>query len=424
MSNHYIRLLRDNPDFARLWWAQVISLLGDWFNFIVLAALVADYSDGSGQAISVYLLARFLPPLFVSPFAGVLVDRFDRKRLLIISDLLRAGIVPLFLLANSPDLLWLIYLLTVLQFAVSAIFEPGRNAIMPALIPREDLVIANTLSSVTWSVMLAVGAVAGGLVSTGFGTSVALLTDAATFLLSALLIMGIRVRYRQQVVEALEDEHADDRSFREGLRYMARNPSITAILLVKTILSLGNIDTAIIIFGTELFVIGDGGTISLSLLWSAFGIGAVIGPAVANRFNDGSIAVMRRLIIAGYGCVVVGWLLFGSAPTLLFAALALMVRACGGSINWTYSSIIIQKGTRDEYLGRMFAMDMAGFHLMMVISIILTGQIVDAVGSEHIRVIVLGTGFLSLTTLLLWMLMVRRLETRESLETTVATIGS
>ncbi|MBZ0288128.1 MAG: MFS transporter, partial [Anaerolineae bacterium] len=161
----YINLLRNNKDFSRLWLAQVVSLLVDWFNTVALSALVSQYTDGSGLAISGLLIARFLPPLIVSPFAGVLVDRFDRKRLLIASDVLRACIVLLLLFAGGRDQLWLIYLMTVFQFILSAVFEPGRSAILPSLVTGNDLLRANTLSNVTWSAMLAVGAIVGGVVA-------------------------------------------------------------------------------------------------------------------------------------------------------------------------------------------------------------------------------------------------------------------
>lgn len=140
----YIQLLRKNPNFAWLWYAQVISLAGDWFNTIVLLALVAEYSGNSGLAVSGFLLARFAPPMLVSPFTGVLVDRFDRKRLLIMSDVARALIVLLYLvvLAQGASALWLLYVLTVLQFGFSGLFEPGRNAILPSLLPQHDLVDA------------------------------------------------------------------------------------------------------------------------------------------------------------------------------------------------------------------------------------------------------------------------------------------
>src|SRR3990172_12661049 len=197
MSTGYVQLLRSNRDFARLWLAQVISLTGDWFNTVVLSALVVYYTRLSGYeglAISGFLLARMIPPMLLSPYAGVLVDRFNRKRLLILSDVLRAVIVLLMLLANSPDRLWLIYVLTICQFSLSSIFEPGRNAIMPSLLATDDLVTANTLGSVTWSAMLAFGAIVGGIVAATLGLSAALVIDALSFLISAALISQIKMR--------------------------------------------------------------------------------------------------------------------------------------------------------------------------------------------------------------------------------------
>jgi MFS family permease len=416
--NDYMRLLRANPDYARLWAAQVISLLGDWFNTIVLSALVSLYSDGSGLAVSAFLLARFVPPLLIGPFAGVLVDRFDRKRLLIVSDLARAGVVLAMLLANSPDRLWLIYVLTVAQFSLSAVFEPGRSAITPSLIrDPEDLVSANTLGSVTWSAMLAVGAIVGGAVAALFGTQIALLIDASTFVLSALLIMQIK-SYTPPVRSKPYDENdsrktKSDRGLIEGLRYVRANPPTSATLLVKLGGSLGNVDALMIVYATELFIIGEGGTTSLAIMYAAFGLGAVVGPILLNRFNDGSIRTMRRLIIVGFVFMVIAWATMGGATTLPIVALALVLRAMGGSTNWTYSSVILQKTTPDAYLGRVFSLDMFGFQLASVVSTIATGVLVDSLGVANVRVVVLGMVAVSGAVLIVWLLIVPWLERHE-----------
>ena len=407
----YVRLLRNNPDYALLWYAQAISLIGDWFNTIVLSALVSRYSDGSGLAISGLLLARFLPPLLVSPLAGVLLDRFDRRRLLIFSDLARVVIVLGFLLATSPDRLWLIYLLTILQFSLSALFEPGRSAIMPSLVRHEDLVQANVLGSVTWSVMLAIGGASGGLVAALFGVETALLFDAATFLISALLIL--RIRLNRVVIEPQEREGISFRDFVDGLRFAAAHPPTAAALLVKLGGNFGNYDTIMIVYATSLFVYGDQGSGSLGVLWSAFGIGAILGPILVNRLNDGSIRVMRRLIIIGYIFVSIGWFLIGGAPVLVIAALATVVKAMGSSIYWTYSSVILQKSAPDEFLGRIFSLDLAGFQLATVISTLVTGLTVETLGVGAVREIVFVTGIVSLIPLALWTLIVRWLEQQE-----------
>ncbi|MGQ9910349.1 MAG: MFS transporter [Candidatus Flexifilum sp.] len=409
----YVNLLRANPQYARLWLAQAISLLGDWFNTIVLSALVTRYSANSGLAISLLLLARFLPPLIFSPVAGVLLDRYDRRKILILSDLLRAAIVLGFLLVDSPGELWLIYALTVLQFSIGAVFEPGRAALMPSLVQRDDLVRANILGSITWSAMLAIGGATGGLVAALLGTEFALIFDSGTFLLSAALIMAIRPPAQPLPAERSAGAGSGLRDYLDGLRYAVRNPATGLALLIKAGGNFGNIDTILVVFATYLFVVGQDGTGSLGVLWSAFGVGAVIGPLIVDRFNDRTIARMRRLVLVGYAMMTIAWVALGAAPTLLIAAAAVLLKAMGGSVYWTYSSVIIQRSVDDAYLGRLFSLDMALFQLATALSIVITGAALEALGNEAIRVVTLGTAVVSLIPLLIWGLAVRWIEGRE-----------
>jgi len=412
----YLRVLRQNPDFSRLWLAQVISLLGDWFNTVALSALVSEYTNGSGLAVSGLLIARFLPPMIVSPIAGVLIDRFNRKRLLMMSDVLRAVIVLLLVCptgrsASGPEHLWLIYAVTVFQFTLAAVFEPGRSAILPSLVKPGDLLRANTLGNVTWSAMLAVGAIVGGVVAAVFGTVIALVIDSISFAISAFLISQIKTRQEPIQDKAARGEPLPTRGgFREGLRYVAQNPPVAAVLFIKTGLSIGSVDSLMIAYATSLFVVGKNGTGSLGILYSAFGIGAIIGPLILNRFNDGATKTMRRLMIVSFAWVTVGWLLFGLAPSLLVAALALMVRAAGGSATWTYSSTILQVSVPDSYLGRVFSLDWAAFYLAITISTLVTGILIDTLGGENARQITIGTGLVSLIPLALWAATVSWLE--------------
>jgi MFS family permease len=434
--NEYLAVLRRRPGYLRLWIAQAVSLLGDWFTTIALSALVVRYSNGSGLAVSGLLLARFLPPLLVGPFAGVLVDRLNRKMLLIISDSVRVVVVLGFLLATGPENLWLIYLLSTIQFSFSSLFEPCRSALIPSLVEPDELVVANTLGSVTWSVMLAVGAVIGGAVTTLVGAPLALIIDASTFAISALLIASIRVASRP-VTETHHESLSGLHGLIEGLRCVAVHPTTAAVLLVKLGGNIGNIDLLMVIYATQLFVIGENGTGSLGLLYATFGVGAILGPLLLNRFNDHSVPRMRRLIVIGYICLALGWFLLGGAPTLTFAAFAIFVRAMGGSVYWTYSSVIIQKEVPDEYLGRVFSLDQTAFLLATVISAWATGLLIDHVGRGvgiqldtairmlstgqltylaqigGIRRIVIGTGIVSLIPLILWSLAIPWMDRKE-----------
>jgi MFS family permease len=419
----YVSFLRENPDFARIWMSQVVSLLGDWFNTITLVALVTAYSpEYTGLAVSGFLLARFIPPMIISPFAGVLVDRFDRKRLLIWSNWLRAIVVGLLVFTTGDaQWLWAIYLLTMLQFILSSVFEPAQSAALPNLVRGSDLIKANTLVNITWSAMLAFGAVIGGVVGSLLGANVALVIDALTFAVAGLLILPIpREKFKDVVAEVKAHESVADTSFREGLRFLRRNREIVGTLLIKFGTSLGNVDTLMAIFATQIFILGEGGQVSLGIMYSAFGIGAVLGPLILNRWNDGTVFTMRRLVILGFLGATLGWIVLGSAWSLVVVCLALVLRAMGGSVNWTYSTVMIQKQVPDLYRGRMFSMDMAFFYAATVISTLLHGSLVDALGKEHIRTIAFGTMLLSLVPLALWAWFTRRVERHSQPEAVVA----
>ncbi len=394
----YIGLLRNNPNYAYLWMSQAVSLLGDWFSTISLSIIAMSLSDGSSLAVSGVLLARFLPPVLLSPLAGVLADRVDRKKILIFSDLARMVVVLLFLFAIRTGQLWVFYGLLTLQFSLSAFFEPARSALLPSVVTPEYLVKANLLSSITWSAMLALGAAIGGGVATIFGVEAAIIGDAFTFAISALLLLPVKTNNRT-IISSDQLSSADvksKKSFIEGLRYIRRNPSVAITLLIKTGGSIGSDDIVMAIYATQFFVLGADGTGSLGILYGAFGIGAILGPLLLDRLNNGSIKAMSRLILVGYVFVSLGWFLFSYAPTLYFAAFALMVRAMGSALYWAYSSVILQKTVPDKYLGRLFALDIAGYRLATVLSILFTGWSLNQASSEGVRQIVLYIGLISL----------------------------
>jgi MFS family permease len=422
----YLVLLRRNPDFARLWLAQVISLTGDWFTTIVLSALVVRYSPGSeGLAISLLLLSRFVPPMLISPFAGVLVDRFNRQQLLIWSNVLRAGIVLCFLPAlYNPDLLWTVYTLSILQFVLSSVFEPGQSALIPNLTRFEDLVEANSLVSITWSVMLALGAILGGVVATQFGPVIALLCNTITYLAAAGFIWSIRGYVYDPRRRQTADRDQPQTGIIDGLRYLRRAPEVASALMVKGGSSIGNVDALMTIFATQLFVLGTDGQLSLGIMYSSFGLGAIVGVLLLNRINDGTVPFMRRLIVIGFIWGLLGWLIMGVAGSLVVVCLGLLVRAMGGSANWTYSTVIIQKTAPDAYLGRVFSLDMMLFYLATVISTFVHGGLVDLVGVANVRYVALGTAIPAMLPLIAWLLILRYLNRRRAVPAAEAAAAS
>lgn len=399
----YINLLRNNSDFTKLWLSEAVSQIGDWFNVIVLLALVSDYTDGSGLAVSLFLLARIVPPLLITPYAGVLADKLNRKTIMIVADVLRAVIVLMFLLSTGAGTLWLIYVLTVAQFSLTAIFLPAKSAILPNLVKREDIITANTIGSITWSAMLAIGAMTGGIVAGVFGITVALIIDAMTYLVSAGLTLRIQ-GYEKSVVEVKDTQvGCNPNQIIEGLRYAKANPQVGISLIVKAGGAVGSTDTLMTIFATQIFVMmNSGGEASLGLLYGATGIGAVLGPILLNYFHDGSNEQMRKSILWGFALLTLGWAVIGQASALWIVALGLGIRAMGSSSNWTYSSAMIQQTTDNQYLGRMFSLETTLMHTVGILSTIGTGALIDMLGASQIHMVTWIIAGLSLVPLVGW----------------------
>ena len=393
----YLSFLQLRTRFRSLWLAQVISLTGDWFNTIASVIIVNRYAP-SGLALGSLFMARALPPFLLGPVAGVIADRFDRRKVLVLSDVLRALIVLGFLLVDRPERLWLLYVLTVLQFSVSAFFEPARAALVPSLVEDDELLTANTLSSITWSAMLTLGGAIGGLTASLFGVRVSLIVDSVSFLASAALVLSIPGHFQVEAVHALESGW---KNFIDGLSYVRKNLDVGLVTLVKAMGQVGSFDIISALYAAHVFREGQEGATTLGLMFTAFGVGSVIGPLISNRLGDSSIIWLRRAILGGFVCMPVAWLIVGTAPALPIVLAGCVLRGAGGSVNWTYSDVLLQMSVPNHLLGRVFAFDIAIFTLAVSISLWLTGFITDVF---HLgpRTIVLLLAVGSLVPLVVW----------------------
>ncbi len=297
------------------------------------------------------------------------------------------------------------YVLTALQFMVSAFFEPARAAILPSLVEDNELITANTLASATWSAVLAFGAAIGGLTANIFGVEVAIVVDALTYVVSAFLIMRITFVARSEDDSELHSRNGWT-DFIEGFKYVRERPKIGVFTFVKGLAQFGSVDIMFALYAERVFVVGEDGAITLGILYTFFGIGSVLGPVVANMLGDGSERFLRQWIWAGFLLLALGWIGFSSAPLLVFAAIAIMLRGMGGAINWTYSSVILQLKTPDRFLGRVFALDFSIFTLCYALSVWVTGFVVDTFELSP-RELSLGAAILSFLPVIFWTFILR-----------------
>lgn len=379
ISTDYIRLIRQNEKFRWLWFGQIISLLGDWFNLIASAALVASLTR-SGVAIGGLFAVRMLAPFLVSPIAGVTADRYNRKTLLILTDIARGVIVFGFLLVRDAGDVWLIYALSALQLALSGFYFPARNAILPDITSRSELGAANTITSATWSTMLAFGSALGGLAAGVWGIYPAFIIDGLTFFFSALFISQITYEHTSSLSREERTIAAGLRQYVEGLRYLRRNLDILFISLHKAASSLlvGSAFQVIqVILAERLYPYGEGGSLSLGLLYAFVGMGTGFGPILARFFTGDRERSLRTALTASYLISSLGLALVAPLLSFPIVLVGTLLRGVGTGIGWVFSTQLLFELTPARVRGRVFASEFALFTLMNAAGVSAGGWLLD-----------------------------------------------
>lgn len=395
-------------DFRFLWFGQIVSLLGDWFNLIASATLVAELT-GSGLAVGSLFVVRMLAPFLVSPVAGVVADLYNRKSVLIITDLLRGVTVLGFLLVRDPSHVWLLYSLTAVQLGLSGFFFPARNAILPDIVSKAELGAANTLGAATWSVMLAFGAALGGLVAGLFGIYLAFIIDAFTFWLSALLISKVKLGTRPEVSSSQKSLSGGFRQYVDGLRYLAHNKDVFFVSLHKAALGLflgATFDIVKVAIAKQVFVIGIAGGVGLGLMFALTGVGTGLGPFVVRRFVGDRDRLLRLSISGGYCFGALGLALCALLMSFAFTLLGTFLQGLGGGIIWVFSTQLLLHLVPGEVRGRVFGTELAMFTLVSAGGAALVGSLLDT--PLGISGVTWGMAVLTLVPGLLWLAWIRQ----------------
>ena len=394
----YIELIRQNSNFRWLWCGQVVTLLGDWFNLIASAILITQLT-GSGLAIGVLFTIRMIAPFVVAPLAGICADRYNRKHLLIITDIVRIFIVFGFLFIRDESDIWLLYTLTTLLFAVSGFFSPARSAILPDITSPRELGTANALGAATWSVMLAFGAAIGGLTTGLFGSQTAFVIDGLTFALSAVFLFGIKLPGTSS-----ETHGTPTRAKLSAFRYMRQHPDIFFISLHKAAIALllsSGFQVVQIAIAKDYFVIGVGGAISLGLMYCMNGIGSGIGPIFARHWTGDRDRPLRISISLGYLIGALGLAIAAPLFGLVEVLIGGFIRSIGGGIAWVFSTQLLLQRAPNEIRGRIFGTEFAFFTLMGGIATAIVGGLLDRF---DVRTILWGMTVLPLIPAILWWL--------------------
>jgi MFS family permease len=405
----YVRLLRENGNFRRLWAAQIVSEIGDWFYTLAIYSLLLQLT-GRASSVALALVLQVLPQTFVGPTAGVVNDRIRRKRVMITADLIRTVIVLSMLLVRSRSLVWLVYPLLLLETIMAAFFEPARSSVIPNITRREDVILANTLGSTTWSLNLVLGATLGGVVAALLGRDAVFILNALSFLVSALFIAGMHFAepHADTAPPLRVRELFDYSPILEGVRYVRSQRSLLATIFVKAgNLVIGPSWVLFTVMGQRYFPVRwhhldpqRGAMLGMSLLLGARGLGALLGPLISARWAGHRDRRLRLGIFFGYLVTAIGYTLIGKAGNVWFACLWAAFAHLGGSTVWVFSTTLLQLNTDDRFRGRVFAADLGLCMLTIAVGAYVVGAFLD-IGISA-RTLVTATGIAMLIPAALW----------------------
>lgn len=395
-------------NFALLWLGQLVSMCGDGFLFIAVPYYVYQLT-GSVLQTGITVIVETLPRVLLSSLAGVFADRWNRRWTMLTADLLRAVVLLLMLLVHSADRLWLIYIALAAQAIISQFFTPASMALIPSLVEKEQLLAANSLSSLGQSVTRLIGPPLGGILFTALGLTGAVLMDSATYVFSALMLLllalpaaasvskGAEVKERIAVTAAIKHLWEE---WMGGLQLIGRSQTLVGIFLTMGVLMLGQgiLQVMFVVFVRNVM---HGDAMVYAWILTAQGVGSILG-AILNGVIGKWLRPVYQIALAGLtaGAAILAVVYY---PQLILVMIltGFMGIFVVGLVITLYT--LLQVEAEDRYRGRVFGTLETVTSLAMLISMTLSSSLGDILGVVPWMTIsgalILLSGFVALFTL-------------------------
>ncbi len=379
------RQVLGNRPFLLLWVGQFVSSFGDWLAILALFSLIAFRWNGSPEKVAGIFIAFILPFAVLGPLAGVFVDRWNLKRTMIASDLLRAGLVVLFALASAA---WQVYAVMAAVSTVSCFFMPAMNAAIPRLVKREELLVANSLNAQTIHLTKIVAPAMAGLLVAWAGEKACFYLDAASFVFSAGMIAAVKIGAAQgeRPLAPAEKPAAEKglsavfAEFREGFLFLHGHRALRFVVLAMaaTMFILGAFNALIAVFVRETL---HADSKIFGALMSAIGLGTIAGAGWIAKF-----AQQRSKTL------LVVWGIFGMGMGVLLLALATnspAAVACSLALGLAASAVLIpsqtmtQQETPAAMLGRVSSVSISLMTVAQLAGVAISGKLAAWMGIRN-----------------------------------------
>lgn len=395
-------------NFALLWLGQLVSLCGDALLIIAVPYFVYQLT-GSVLQTGLAVVVQTLPAVLLSSFAGVFVDRWNRRVTMLTADLLRAVVLLLMVLVHSADMLWVLYVAIAAQSVITQFFTPASMALIPSLVEKEQLMSANSLSSLSQSVIRLIGPVLGGVLFIALGLGGSVLVDSATYVFSALMLTFIALPTAAEVRPGAVKKERMSRAiaikqvltdWAGGFRVIGSSQTVLGIFSTMGILMLGQgiLQVMFVVFVKSVM---HGGTMTYAWVITAQGVGSILGSVlngVIGKWLRPVYQVSLAGLTAGTSLLV---MTYDPQLPLVLILTGLMGIFTVGLVITLYT--LLQGGAEPRYLGRIFGTLQTVTSLAMLISMALSSSLGDRLGAVPWMTIsgalILVSGFVALLTL-------------------------
>ncbi len=379
-----------NRNFSLLWTAGLISLIGNWMLIAALPFYIYKVT-GSALATSGWLIAYILPGILFGSVAGVFVDRWDRRKTMMGVSLLQAAVIPLLLLVQLPEMIWIVYVVGFIESTLSYFFMPAESALLPTLVGEEHLISANSLNSLNDNLARITGPAIGGVLLGLFGLNSVILVDAVSYVLAGLLISlimiptGVKTTMTQKATQTAKAKFIEVwQELAAGLKVIKQSRVLTGAFIVVGIALFGDaiMSAVMVVFVQEVMDLGADG---FGWILTARGVGGLLGgllvAQLGQRFSTTQL-VTGGLILSGFIILIIV-----NIPTI-YVAVPLMILAGVPLIAWIVSlQTIFQQATADEYRGRVFGAFGTVSALLMTVGAMMAGGITDVIGSAILMLV-------------------------------------